>query len=162
MIKEEEKWESALPHKYAGYFHALIASAAMWPIMTSPQACIPKIQSSRWSDGGRGRWSTSVVEVSQNFRKPFLQTCTSSISHIYQDSQLLNLVKQCKYLDYSNLYVLVHQPWALIIQEYLRGCGSSNWGVWQQQLGGVTAVKRGVGLVGPIINVISATPVAVA
>ena len=29
------------------------------------------------------------------------------------------------------------------------GCDSSNWGVWQQQLGGVTAVKRGVGLVGP-------------
>ncbi len=34
------------------------------------------------------------------------------------------------------------------------GCDSSNWGVWQQQIGGVTAVKRGVGLVGPYIYII--------
>ena len=40
-------------------------------------------------------------------------------------------------------HVLVHQPRALIIQEYLRGCGSSNWGGWQQQLGEVAAATRG-------------------
>ncbi len=34
------------------------------------------------------------------------------------------------------------------------GCDSSNWGVWQQQLGGVTAVKRGVSLVRPYLIVL--------
>lgn len=29
MIKEDEKWESPLLHKYAGWLHALIAHAAV-------------------------------------------------------------------------------------------------------------------------------------